>query len=76
MLSSHLYKFVALFCVVAAFGAASCSSNDSGATSAGCLTPEEVERQVSEVAAGIETTQEEVDAKQAEIQEIRDQECE
>lgn len=43
--------------------------------SSGCLSRVEVEEQVNELAMGFETSSEEVEAKQAEIQDVRGREC-
>lgn len=43
--------------------------------SGGCLSRAEVEREVDELAMGFETSSEEVEAKQEEIQGIRGQQC-
>lgn len=48
---------------------------DAGGGDGGCLSAAEVERQVNKIAAGIEGSSAEVEAKQAEIREIRAQQC-
>jgi hypothetical protein len=44
--------------------------------SGGCLSRAEVEQQVNDLAMGFETSSEEVEAKQEEIQDIRERQCE
>lgn len=53
---------------VAAPGVGGCGEGD-------CLTAEEVQEQVDEIASGFETSEEDVAAKQEEIAEIRAREC-
>lgn len=46
-----------------------------GCGDSGCLTQAEIEQQVNEIAGGLETSPTEVEAKQEEIREIREQAC-
>jgi hypothetical protein len=43
--------------------------------SAGCLSPDEVEKQVDDIAAGAEASQAEVEAKQEAIRQVRERAC-
>lgn len=66
---------MALFSILAAFSVASCGDAGSTGTASDCLTPEEVERQVDQIAAGIEGSQAEVDQKQDDIRQVRASQC-
>lgn len=59
----------AVIAVAACIALASCGEK-------GCLTPAEVEQKVNEIASGVEISQADVEAKQAEIQDVRERACE
>lgn len=55
------------------------SSRDNGADSSGgsgdCLTAQEVQEEIDKIAGGFESSDEEVEAKQQDIRDIRAREC-
>ncbi len=51
-----------------------CGGSDGGG-SADCLTPQQVQQRVNEIASGFETSDADVAAKQDEIEAVRAREC-
>jgi len=50
-------------------------ASSSGSSSGGCLTPDQVDAKVNEIASGVETSDDQVAAKQQAIQAVRSRAC-
>ncbi len=64
-----------LVAVLAVSGCGSTTNSDGVGTATDCLTPEQVDDQVNQIAAGIETSQAEVEKKQEAIRQVRARAC-
>lgn len=70
-----LFVFFALVAVLAVSGCGGATSSDGAGAASDCLTPEQVDDQVNQIAAGIETSQAEVEQKQEAIRQVRARAC-